>query len=130
MLRRPYAERAFTQARDLVLSFADAGFGGIAQARAVLDECEAKQPERVPIWVPLRLMTIGEPQRALDLIASGPTQDDAGLFMDFWKPSRADVRRLTSFAAFARTICFAALWDKYGAPDACGRNAAGDYICN
>ncbi|HEV8463699.1 MAG TPA: hypothetical protein VGQ63_01695 [Pseudolabrys sp.] len=172
------AERAFTQARDLGLSFADAGFGGLAQARgdtarandilvsvlvrfgnakclatpepslrrmlaadtttesgraqalAVLDECVAKQPERVPIWVPHRLMTIGEPQRALDLIASGPTQDDAGLFMDFWKPSRADVRRLTSFAAFARTVGFAALWDKYGAPDTCSRNAAGDYICN
>jgi len=103
---------------------------GLAQAREVLDECVARQPERVPIWVPLRLMTIGELQRALDLIASGPTQDDAGLFMDFWKPSRADVRRLTSFAAFARTIGFATLWDKYGAPDACSRNAAGDYICS
>jgi hypothetical protein len=45
-------------------------------------------------------------------------------------PLLPDVRRLTSVAAFARTLGFAALWDKYDAPDARSRNAAGDYICS
>ena len=82
------------------------------------------------MWVALRLMTIGESQRALDLIAAGPTQDNAGLFMDFWSPQRAAARRLPGFAAFARTMGFAASWDKFGAPDLCSRNEAGDYRCN
>ena len=172
------ADRLFMQARDLGLSFADAGFASTARARgetlkandlltsvlirfghgdclakpepslqamlaadatteagllqvhAVIDECLGVRPEKIPIWVPLRYMAIGEPQRALDLIASGPTRDDAGLFMDFWGPVGADARRLPTFAAFARTIGFAALWDKYGAPDACRGDAKGGYACD
>jgi len=50
--------------------------------------------------------------------------------MDFWSPQRAAARRLPGFAAFARTMGFAALWDKFGAPDLCSRNEAGDYRCN
>lgn len=172
------AERLFTQARDLGLSFADAGLASTARARgdtarsndllisvlvrfgnadclakpelslrsmlaadpatenglrqvhAVIGECLGTHPDLVPIWVHLRLLLIGEPQRALDLIVPGPTRDDAGLFMDFWGPLGTDARRLPMFAGFARKIGFAALWDKYGAPDLCSRNTAGDYVCN
>ena len=102
---------------------------GRRQAHAVLDECLGAHPGKTPIWVPLRLLTIGEPQRALDLIAAAPTQDEGGLFMDFWSPHAADARRLPTFAAFARTMGFAALWDTYGAPDLCTRTAAGEYVC-
>jgi TolB-like protein len=171
------ADRLFMQARDLGLSFADAGLSSTARARgetakandilisvlvrfgnaaclanaeaslramldaeiatekgrrqahAVMDECLGRHPKEIPIWVPLRLLTIGEPQRALDLIAAAPTQDEGGLFMDFWSPHAADARRLPTFAAFARTMGFAALWDKYGAPDVCSRTPAGEYVC-
>lgn len=39
------------------------------------------------------------------------------------------VARLKQRAAFARKVGFAALWDKYGAPDLCRKNAVGDYVC-
>ena len=39
------------------------------------------------------------------------------------------MRRLPAFAAFARKAGFADLWDRYGAPDLCHKNAASDYVC-
>ena len=115
-------------------------FGGDATARAkalvVVDEClaavsnsEAGKSGKVPLWAVRGLLRFDQPERALQIIALGPTSDDAGLFNYFWGPLGRDMRRLPAFAAFARKVGFADLWDKYGAPDLCKKNSAGDYVC-
>jgi len=47
-----------------------------------------------------------------------------------WSPYGRSLRALPEFAAFARHIGWTVLWDKYGAPDVCRRNAPGDYDCS
>ena len=120
--------------------YLEGALGGDAAARAkalvVLNECLAAvsnsgagKSEKVPLWAVLGLLRFEQTDRALQIIAQGPTSDDAGLFNYFWSPKRRDVRRLPAFAAFARKIGLAELWDKYGAPDVCQKKAAGDYVC-
>ena len=108
-------------------------YGGDAQARkdalAVVDQCLATKPDKVPMWAAQGLHNLDRPERTLQVSAQGPTSDDAGVFMYLWSPKWSDVRRLPEFPAFARTIGFAASWDKYGAPDLCKKNSAGDYVC-
>ncbi len=113
--------------------YLDGVLGGDAAARgkavAVLDACLAAKPVTTPAIVPLGLMRLDRPARALAIAAPGPTSDDFGFFMDFWGPRGRDARRLPEFPAFARKLGFHALWDRYGPPDACAKNAAGDYVC-
>lgn len=99
-----------------------------ARALAVVDECLAARPEKVPYWVASGLLQL-DPKRALPIIAQGPTTDEGGIFMRFWGAMGREARRLPQFAQFARNIGFAALWDKYGPPDDCSKNAAGAYVC-
>ncbi|HJP97412.1 MAG TPA: tetratricopeptide repeat protein [Rhodanobacteraceae bacterium] len=113
--------------------YLDGVLGGDAEARnkavAVLDACLDDKPVTVPMIVPFGLIHLGQPARALVVTGQGPTSDDAGFFMDFWGPAGRDARRLPQFAQFARKLGFAALWDKYGPPDLCRKNAVGDYVC-
>jgi TolB-like protein len=99
------------------------------KALAVVDECLAAKPEPVPIWAVLGLLHFGQNERALQVIAQGPTSDDAGLFISFWSPRGRAALRLPEFAAFARKMGFAELWDRDGAPDGCRRKTPGDYVC-
>jgi TolB-like protein/Flp pilus assembly protein TadD len=113
--------------------YIDGAFGGDAAARAkalaVVEGCLAAKPDVVPLWSILGLLKFEQPERALRTIEQGPTSDDAGVFIYFWIPQNRAVRELPEFADFARRLGFAALWDKYGPPDACSKNAAGDYAC-
>ena len=174
------AEREFTRAKDLGLSFADNGLAalarslgdyakarelvlpflldnpenmaclkdaassahifldgciggdapGRAKALAIIDGCLASKPVVVPLLVPHGLMRMGLPARALEAMAPGPVTDEAGLFVYLWGPDGRDTRRLPEFAQFLRKSGLADLWDSYGAPDACHKNAAGDYFCD
>jgi len=114
--------------------YVDGANGGDAAARtkalSVIDECIAAKPDKMPIWVPLGLRELGQPERALQTLAQGPTYDDAGVLNYFWNPKWQDVRHLPGFPEFARNIGFAALWDKYGPPDLCHKNNSGDYVCD
>ncbi len=113
--------------------YVEGAFGGDAaegaKALAVIHECLATQPKKVPLWTVLGLLHFGQNERALQVILQGPTSDDAGLFIYLWGPAGRDARRLPAFAEFARKVGFAALWDKYGPPDLCRKNATGDYVC-
>ncbi|MGB9429485.1 MAG: hypothetical protein WCC11_06350 [Gammaproteobacteria bacterium] len=112
----------------------DGIYGGDASARAkaltIVNECLVAKPTITPVWVPFALMYLGRPQRVLDVIALGLTDNDGALFPYLWSPAGQAARRLPTFAAFARKVGFAALWDKYGPPDDCSKNAAGDYVCH
>lgn len=47
-----------------------------------------------------------------------------------WSPLGKPMRALPEFSAFLREKGFIALWDKYGPPDLCSKNATGDYVCS
>jgi hypothetical protein len=74
-------------------------------------------------------MVLGQSDRTLQVIAQGPTTDDAGLFNYLWSDQQRDLRRSPGFAAFARKVGFAVLWDRFGPPDGCRRKARSEYNC-
>jgi TolB-like protein len=100
-----------------------------ARARAVVERCLAASPERVPVWVLDHFLRFGEPARALELAASGLTDDEASFFMDLWGPLGLPGRCAPEFSEFARRTGLADLWERYGPPDTCRRVGSRDYIC-
>jgi len=105
--------------------------GGAARTHALdaihryLDD----KPRVVSGVVVYGLMRMGEPARAIAILDSGFTSNDAVFLALMWSPYGRDVRLLPEFPAFTRRIGFADVWDKYGAPDDCRREASGDYVC-
>jgi len=134
MLSNPAAIICLKAPAQSIPIYVEGVHGGDAAARAksqsVIDECIAAKPKETPIWVPLALRELGKPERALQVIAQRPTNDDSGLLNYFWSPKLQDVRHLPGFAEFARGFGFAELWDKYGAADLCHKNSGGDYVCD
>ena len=107
--------------------------GGDADERTValrvVDECLAANPDPVPIWAVIALMHLDEPDRALAALRDRAATDDAGVFFRLWSPLGRAVRRAPQFAAFAREVGFAEVWDEYGPPDLCRKADNGDYVC-
>lgn len=108
-------------------------YGGDAAERAtasrLLESCIATHPAIVPVFVPAGYMRLHDPERALATIEPGPTSDEATLFLRLWGPIGRETRRAPGFGALARKIGLAALWDRYGAPDACRTGGDGEYVC-
>jgi TolB-like protein len=87
------------------------------------------RPAVVPGLTVYALIRMGEPARALDIVGDALTSNDAVFLSLLWSPYGSDARRLPEFPAFARRIGFVEVWDKYGAPDDCRREAIGSYVC-
>jgi tetratricopeptide (TPR) repeat protein len=100
-----------------------------ARAVAIVDECLATRPAPTPAWTVISLIRLGNYPRALALLATGPTSDDAGLAFRIWAPAGAPIRQLPGFAEAARRIGWVDAWEKYGAPDTCTRVAPREYAC-
>jgi TolB-like protein/Tfp pilus assembly protein PilF len=73
---------------------------------------------------------LGEPARALSLMHTRIPNDATDFMILLWAPQGRAMRQLPEFGAFLRDLGFAALWDEYGAPDICRRQAPGDYVCD
>ena len=73
---------------------------------------------------PYALLRLREPARALEVLAGRPCANEALVFGALFGPYGREVRALPAFPAFARKEGFAALWDRYGAPDLCRRDGA------
>jgi len=101
-----------------------------AKALASVDEFMATKPKVVPGVVPYALLLMHEDRRTLALLAQFGSSNGAWFFHVMWSPRGRSLRALPEFADFARHIGWTALWDKYGAPDACRRVALGDYDCS
>jgi TolB-like protein len=133
LLANPNGTACLKAPQTSVPAYFNGVYGGDLQARgkalAVVNECLAAKPTKVPLWAAQGLHHLDKPERALQVIAQGPTTDDAGLFNFLWSPQWSDVRRLPEFAGFARKVGFAAVWDRYGPPDTCQRKGRGDYVC-
>ncbi len=111
-----------------------AGIYGDAAARARALDLIHRHLDSHPAVVPgvaiYALIRMGEPARALDAVQSAATSNDAVFLSLLWSPYGREARKLPEFAAFARRIGFSDVWDKYGPPDDCRREASGDYLCH
>ncbi|HKE48831.1 MAG TPA: hypothetical protein VKB52_12265, partial [Rhodanobacteraceae bacterium] len=75
------------------------------------------------------MIRMGEPARVLAIVPAALTSNDAVFLSLMWSPYGSDMRKLPEFPAFARRLGFTAVWDKYGPPDDCRREASGEYTC-
>ena len=55
--------------------------------------------------------------------------EDTGAIVALWSPRGQAACTSPAFPEFARKVGFAALWDQYGPPDLCQKDASGDYRC-
>ena len=99
-----------------------------ALATAQIDTYLATRPEVIAGIVPMVLIRMGQPARALALAQQHRTHNDPIFLHVLWSPFGRVARSLPEFPEFVRRMGLAALWDRYGAPDMCHKNAAGDYV--
>ncbi|MEO6155954.1 MAG: hypothetical protein ABIP16_09540 [Thermomonas sp.] len=112
--------------------FARASFGDAAakaRALAVIDAYLARNPTHISGVVPYALLQAGEPARAFALLQDKPSNNDSLMMSELFSPSQAAARRSPEFAKFVRRMGLADYWDEFGPPDACRKNAQGDYAC-
>lgn len=99
-----------------------------AAALAEVDQVLAMKTAAVPAVAVYTLLTLGETDRAFDLIGPKPTSNDplvfGSIFRNFWPGVRSSPR----FPELARQVGWAELWDREGAPDGC-RKVGDDWLC-
>jgi TolB-like protein len=98
------------------------------RALTVIDDYLATQPQWLSGNLPYALILLGEPRRMLLLSMQHGSNNDAACFHSLWGPQARAMRALPEFAEFARQVGMVAVWDRYGPPDGCHKNAAGDYV--
>jgi TolB-like protein/Flp pilus assembly protein TadD len=74
------------------------------------------------------LIRLGAPDEALAMLARQPMNSSVGINV-IWRQGGEPARTSPAFPEFARKIGYAALWDTYGPPDLCSKDASGDYRC-
>ena len=101
-----------------------------AKALATIDAYMSTNPDYVAGIIPYSLLLLGENDRALAMISRKASSNDALYFHFLWSPKGRTIRAMPEFAAFIKKSGLVDLWDKYGPPDLCRRQGAGDYVCN
>lgn len=117
--------------RETITIFARACAGDAsarAPALAQVDAVLAGKPAAVPAITVFVLLTLGEIDRAFDLLGPAPTSNDPLVFGSLFRNVWPDARRSPRFPALMREVGLAALWDEAGAPDEC-RKVGADWIC-
>ena len=109
---------------DGILGDPTARAAALARLQSILDS----QPGVVPGIVPWALITLGEPEAGLRVVATFPTSSNLW-HAALWSPRGKAARTSPGFADFARKVGFAELWDQYGPPDLCRKDPNGDYRC-
>ena len=107
-------------------------FGDVAaktRAIAVLDAYLAKPHTQVSGQIPVVMVLLGQPRRALELLRTTRIGDSSDIFALIWSPAGKPMRALPEFPALLKEKGLIELWDKYGVPDDCRRVAPGNYIC-
>ena len=99
------------------------------RAMAVLDAYLAKPHTQVSGQIPVVMILLGQPLRALELLRTTRIGDSTDIYALIWSPVGKPLRALQEFPAFLKEMGFLELWDKYGAPDICKRKAVGEYVC-
>ncbi|HEX8280021.1 MAG TPA: tetratricopeptide repeat protein, partial [Chthoniobacterales bacterium] len=100
-----------------------------ARALAVINQYVATQPPMISGAVPLALMWLGEPARALAIAEAKPTRNDTVFLPSLWTAAGREARALPQFAAFAQRTGLAEFWDKTQPPEVCRKRENGGYFC-
>ena len=98
------------------------------KALPIIDNYLATQPDYIASIVPYVLIRIGNADRGLTVVQDKPTSNDAAFFSEMFH-RHSEIPGVAAFPEFARRTGLAGLWDKFGAPDHCRKNAKGDYVC-
>lgn len=101
-----------------------------AEAIAAIERYLATQPRVVSGAIPLALIWLGQPERALAIAQEKPTRNDTLLLPSLWTAAGHTARTLPQFASFARRTGLADFWDRSGAPDLCNKTDGSDYACS
>jgi len=124
-------------AGDLAPGTADAIASGVfgdeaarAHALAAVDAYLARKPAVVAGIAPYALIRLGQPVRAMEVLAGRPCGNEAMVFGLVWSHYGRSLRASPEFPAFVRKVGLAALWDRDGPPDLCRREGDGRYICD
>jgi TolB-like protein/sugar lactone lactonase YvrE len=99
------------------------------QAMAIIEDYLTTQPPVTSGAVPLALIWLGDPKRALAIAQERPTRNDTLFLPSLWTAAGRDARALPEFSTFIRQCGLAEFWDRSGPPGLCHKNAGGDYIC-
>ena len=118
------------EAADTIASGVYGDAAAHAKALALIDSYLSTHQQYIPGILSYSLLLMGEYDRALALIARRVSSNDAVYFHFLWSPQGRAIRAKPEFAAFIKKSGLTDLWDKYGAPDACRREGAGEYVCD
>ncbi|MEO6154989.1 MAG: hypothetical protein ABIP16_04605, partial [Thermomonas sp.] len=100
-----------------------------ARGIAVINAYVATDPPFVPGNLALWLAQLGKGAQALELDRTLVMVDNSDFLALLFSPAGKSLRALPEFPHYLRAKGFPALWDKYGAPDMCRKNDAGEYVC-
>jgi tetratricopeptide (TPR) repeat protein len=78
---------------------------------------------------PLYLFRLDDPAQGLAVIRQREMGDIIDSMNWIWTPAGKPIRALPEFSGFLDDFHLPALWDKYGPPDLCTKDANGDYRC-
>jgi len=99
-----------------------------ARAQELIDHIVASKPRWLPGAIPYVLLVMGETTRALELGLRLRSITDTLYFPRFWMPSFRPHRGSPEFRVFVRHAELTTLWDRFGPPDGCQRDASGEYV--
>jgi TolB-like protein/Tfp pilus assembly protein PilF len=99
-----------------------------AAALALIDEY-LRRPQTSNGVIAYALIRLGEPARALAITQEHASPNDSTYQIVLWQPYGRSARLLPQFSGYVRKIGFAAVWDRYGEPDSCRKQASGEYAC-
>jgi TolB-like protein len=100
-----------------------------AKATALIADYLANQPEVPSGAIPLALIWLGEPKRALAVAQEKPTRNDTLFLPSLWTNAGRGARTVAEFSMFVRRSGLAEFWDQNGPPGLCHKGQNGDYVC-
>ncbi|HET6982639.1 MAG TPA: protein kinase [Myxococcaceae bacterium] len=125
----PVAQGLSVEALEAIARGAEGDAPARDRALALIDQYLATRPTVVSGLVPYALIRLGKPREGLEIVARGPTGNDAAAIPVLWDPHGREARKLPTFLEAARRIGLVDVWEKEGAPDLCERLAPGRYAC-
>lgn len=100
-----------------------------SEALALIDGYLATETVVISDAVPLALIWLGQPERALAIAQEKLTRNDTLFLPSLWTSAGRHARVLPQFAAFAQRIGLAESWHESGPPEFCRKSESGGYIC-
>ena len=123
----------FNMTREELLAVHAGIFGDAAAKQAGVQALQATLvrlgEKRALPTTPLYLFRLGEPKLGLDVLRERKMGEGIDTMNWIWTREGAAIRALPEFQAYLREFHLPELWDKYGPPDLCRKDANGDYVC-